>query len=274
MSTWPAETVPQYRAVSYTWGDMIFTNIVLNGCVLKVRRNCHDALVQCSGYDPDGYIWIDSLCINQDDVDEKSHQVAKMHAVYASARQVLACVGDHDHGSEFLVETCTTIRSRGSQQYFDEDETDDLLAELSEAWTGLTRDEVVARVQLSLGAFAQRSYWTRLWIVQEIVAGAENLLVLCGMSFMEWEELNMIEGMLDTLDKANEGFSESPLGQLVQLSSEILSSEGTIPLHDLMLQLDNAKCTDPRDRIYGLLALVDWEESGLEPIVPDYARSA
>ena len=274
ISAWPIDSAPPYHAISYTWGDLTFTKITVEGCELKVRRNCYESLVQCLGHDATAYIWIDSICINQQDVSEKSHQVARMHAIYASARQVLVCVGAHDGGSEFLVRVCGAIGSRALGRCLDEEEIQDVVTDLAIECTGLTRDEIASRIHHSFIAFAERVYWTRLWIVQEIVAGADNLFVLCGMDSIAWENLTAIEGILWILLGIDGHDLRSPLCQLVQLSSEILSSEGSVPLRDLMIQLDDAKCTDPRDRVYGLLALINWEDSGLDPIVPDYGRSA
>ena len=84
----PSESLPpqeveddvSYRCLSYTWGDPTSQqyDIVLNDCTFKVRKNLYEFLHMARQYYPNLELWIDAICINQDDNSEKSEQVQRM----------------------------------------------------------------------------------------------------------------------------------------------------------------------------------------------------
>lgn len=73
------DTAPPYRAISYTWGDPANPQTIhLDGRPFAVRKNCVCAISQARRYFAAGScIWLDAICINQDDLDERSAQVAR-----------------------------------------------------------------------------------------------------------------------------------------------------------------------------------------------------
>src|SRR6266487_6830888 len=106
---------PGYEALSYVWGpDEIYKSITLNGKQFPVQRNLWFALDQLSRrhiMNPklsfaDGlvskakftrapqYVWIDAICINQDDVVERSRQVQNMSRIFESAMRVVIWLGE------------------------------------------------------------------------------------------------------------------------------------------------------------------------------------
>ena len=99
--------------------------------------------------------WIDSICINQADNDEKSTQVGFMGRIYQSAHAVAACLGTNNH-----LQILRTAMQDGQQ------------AAITRAMH--TLDELV--------------YFDRLWIKQEIVL-AQNVKFFCGLDVMRWQEV-------------------------------------------------------------------------------------
>lgn len=94
LSTWTVEDVPDYVAVSYTWGDPASTSeITLNGRPMEVRQNCDEVLRQAFGFAATRYFWVDAICIDQSSNQEKNHQVAMMGQIFARATEVIAGVG-------------------------------------------------------------------------------------------------------------------------------------------------------------------------------------
>ena len=78
-----------YEAVSYVWGPPPNTHhLLVNGACLSVRQNCYAALVRLRDPAIPRFLWVDAVCINQDDNDEKTDQVQLMTWIYSSARGV------------------------------------------------------------------------------------------------------------------------------------------------------------------------------------------
>jgi len=106
LTVWPANEAPSYHAISYTWcPKYLTTDILIHGKELEVTRNCDYALRQSQWHGGVGYVWIDSICIDQANNNEKCHQVEMMGNIYRNASQVLACVGSHADDSELVMST-------------------------------------------------------------------------------------------------------------------------------------------------------------------------
>ncbi|EFQ34705.1 heterokaryon incompatibility protein [Colletotrichum graminicola M1.001] len=106
----------QYEAVSYTWADVSGDSTRCKPMfigpfwdIVSITRNCENALrsvrISCNG--PPRKIWIDSLCINQDDEKERSAQVALMPRIYAGATGVLVYLGPASEDSDMALDAIT-----------------------------------------------------------------------------------------------------------------------------------------------------------------------
>jgi hypothetical protein len=74
-------------------GQSIF---FLNGKEHKVRENLFNALINLRHKSEWRVLWIDALCISQDDVNERNHQVSQMAGIYSQAKRVVAWVRQSD----------------------------------------------------------------------------------------------------------------------------------------------------------------------------------
>ncbi|KAJ0267678.1 hypothetical protein COL940_014132 [Colletotrichum noveboracense] len=94
-----------YEALSYTWGDSSNTEIItVNSVELNVTRNLRLAL-QTLRHQPRNpskavQIWVDSICINQDNVAERNAQVSQMGKIYSRAVHVAIWLGDASETSD------------------------------------------------------------------------------------------------------------------------------------------------------------------------------
>ncbi|CAH0054825.1 unnamed protein product [Clonostachys solani] len=93
----------EYEALSYTWandtGKRGATHIVYYGVswdVIKVTENCANALRRLRYRSRPRTLWVDAICINQEDVAERSHQVDMMAEIYACAKQVVIYLGEQE----------------------------------------------------------------------------------------------------------------------------------------------------------------------------------
>ena len=100
-----ASSDTRYDALSYAWGDPVYSesiqvcessNAERVSWYLPVTRNLFEALLRLRSDDAPRTLWIDALCINQDDLEEKGHQVARMGRVYREASQVIVWLGEDE----------------------------------------------------------------------------------------------------------------------------------------------------------------------------------
>ncbi|KAF2491477.1 hypothetical protein BU16DRAFT_468164, partial [Lophium mytilinum] len=85
---------PQYESLSYVWGDPAFTKrVIINEHFIEIRKNLYGALRHIRSKTETLIIWADAICINQSDMDEKSHQVALMAEIYRRCSKVYIWLG-------------------------------------------------------------------------------------------------------------------------------------------------------------------------------------
>lgn len=90
-----------YNSLSYVWGDPFpSVDIVLNGSRMAVTKNLESALRHLrDSSTPEVQrlpVWVDAICINQDDLKERNEQVRIMRHVYRKAHRVISYLGDGD----------------------------------------------------------------------------------------------------------------------------------------------------------------------------------
>ncbi|KAK0654860.1 heterokaryon incompatibility protein-domain-containing protein, partial [Cercophora newfieldiana] len=93
----PLDQITPYEALSYTWGADVFPHQLHIGPeshTINITSNLHSALQHLRPRTgPPRRLWIDALCINQADPDEKSKQIPLMAAIYRDATKVIAWLG-------------------------------------------------------------------------------------------------------------------------------------------------------------------------------------
>lgn len=284
-----------YHALSYTWGSgEAVESIHIQDNVLSVLPNLFDALkkLRANRYTP---IWIDRICINQGDDDEKTSQVMLMRDIYRSAKLVLVDLGGDlgPDGVKTIVNLVgdfqgTRSASTGGFKYD--------FYEMNFHAERLCKYGLPARTDPSwdvLGKFLVQPWFSRIWVLQEVVLAAD-FVVYCGWARIE---RTTFLGMLATitlykLDRFITGWNDSDLthskhrGVLIDRyrSAWNPDSAGNLelkpPLLELVVNNRFAKCSDPRDRIFALLgiscgtALSDLPPDYTETVAETYLRAA
>jgi hypothetical protein len=88
---------PTYEALSYVWGedaDSPSRHVSCSGEKVPITRNCYDALRILHRHLGIRTIWVDAICINQDSIEEKEHQIPLMRDIYGNARRVFIWLGN------------------------------------------------------------------------------------------------------------------------------------------------------------------------------------
>ncbi|PQE28346.1 heterokaryon incompatibility protein [Rutstroemia sp. NJR-2017a BBW] len=205
---------PRYHCLSYVWGNPASVYpIVVDGVEVLVNQNLGEALARIEGEDGVEFLWADALCINQNSVVEKMHQVQMMDRIYEEAAVVLAWLGpEADSSGEVLDEVSRVggiiIRNLINTPYpsnmKDElgaaimlsihkatmlilqwidvlmDPNDTGRGRVPDCWADIGWEHSEHRLSIEAWtAFFSRPYWRRVWIIQEL-ATACNADLLCG----------------------------------------------------------------------------------------------
>ena len=259
---------PTFEALSYVWGDgNLCQRIFCNKSVIKITQSLFDALIHLRHPKTARMLWIDAVCIDQNNNDEKIEQIARMKDIYQHANQVVIWLGLADESTSQaldliqLAAKCLRQESgqsmpQGDCSRFGEPFSDERnrqrgfppLAEL-ESW-------------LSVTALFARSWFSRCWTFQEAVLAAKAVIQI-GAQLLDWADLCVaskffqvksydakVKGLMDGLQDICGVCWASKIG---------LNSQEWKPMAlTLLLSVtDRTKATLPKDKIFGLLALTD-----------------
>ncbi|KAL6705683.1 hypothetical protein ACN47E_006472 [Coniothyrium glycines] len=236
-----------YRCLSYQWGARTKSHkVLINQHEFFIGENLHDFLSQTQTWAQNGfedYLWIDAICINQERIDERGHQVQRMGTIYASALEVFIWLGCHSDLTDAF------------HDWLHEGEHHNCPSALRECWDRIRFND----------------YWHRAWIVQEILLAKHVTVILPGAK-VDWTVLGRAiarSGSIDSLDREcaahlwsfwDERWRRTP--QSSAKKSRWLPNGKPVnrleldSLWSLIHMHRHAQCTDKRDRIYSLLGLV------------------
>lgn len=244
---------PEVTALSYTWadisGDRSCSETIFIGPeweALPITRNCAAALRRLRSTRDAVVVWADAICIDQDNVGERSHQVGLMRDVYSRARKVVAFLGDD--GDNQTPEG--QLMHRMSEEYF-----------YSGTSVKLSWDPI--RDGVALRALFSRPYWKRMWVIQEILLSKEAYIVLGGSSVPLSCVLN---GHMTGYNVDAAVFFPS----WTKVAGPSLDGDCNA-FSELLLKTFSCQALDERDRVFALLGLV--QGAHLEGLIADYTKT-
>lgn len=199
----------------------------MNGLGFPVTANLHSALRRLRAERVDR-VWVDALCINQHDDEERSHQVRRMSAIFRKANQVAVWLGDAQDMTEVDINT------------------------LSAKDTAMAYHVQSNSAQRAFLRLLLKPYWTRVWIIQELAA-ASKITVFCGQYKLLWETFEKISGST-VIDGTDSDKLKERFLNLLQFRTDTLNTN-PVRLLEALYRSRYALSTDPKDKIYGLLGL-------------------
>ena len=276
----------EYEGLSYVWGEPTLTEVVhVDGHEVRITKNLDIALRHLRLESEPRVLWVDALCINQEDVNERSHQVTLMKSIYQRCKQDVAWLGptadDKSSRAAKVALGFDLMQKMGSKT----------VANLfSDAWD---RDDekdperkkikVLKEAQKNAlhHAFNAPQLWERIWVVQELACSGEVMLVY-GRRTLNWKFLADFLGDRPYADAFHAPFGHGHQGpiltslfgrpQSIEQQRRIMrdvENGYSSTLLDVLARFRYASATDPRDAIYGLLGLVTEPHS----IRVDYCKT-
>lgn len=243
------DTCPAYIALSYEWGREQEKYILLNGTTFRIRRNLYDFLKAIRpGPSKKRILFIDALCINQTDCVERSFQVHLMRDVYEGAAQVWAWLGRDSVASDMVANVCQGQR-------------------VDTAHTDL---QTTLTLQHGAREVLQRRYWTRMWMMSELMI-AKTITLFCGQRSFSWNQLVRVLS-----SQVPEWYHNSSATKEFRAVEDIRAKvrEGTrVPVLKLFEEFGQMECELKQDRVYSLLAFHAHAKK-LPCVSTDYERSS
>ncbi|KAF4875398.1 Heterokaryon incompatibility protein 6, OR allele [Colletotrichum siamense] len=258
----PDSAMP-YEAVSYAWGttDQSET-ITANGKILHVTKNLYSALEHLR-HKENRILWIDAICIDQTNLQERGHQVGQMSDIYRQADQVLVWLGPSTYETKVLMESLGKLQ-RSVSKPADWTNTD----LLGRQWLEVEQKNYLDYAALTdiqrcgLTSLLHQPWFNRIWIIQE-VANARASTICCGQHSIRSHVFAAAPGLL--------GLDPDPHRQAVLDLMPSPSRKAYTQkkhLHTLLRSFRQSQATDPRDMVYALLGISDLGSD----IVPDYNK--
>ena len=270
-----SEQSPIYDAVSYTWGDQTpFNTIDFDGSQLVISKNVSELLRHFRSSSETHCLWLDSVCIDQENEAEKGPQVYMMDAVYTRAKAVRIWVGP-DEGFAGRAMSCATklAEEHGShlKTYASRSKWMPPPCFLEDVEISASTLERIVQLASSedLVALCTRDWFTRLWIIQE-VALAKEPIVYCGSHELPWSTLEQaVRIVIAAARRLGHDFAHSSVLTSVIAIDDIREHYRYASNHELLLgpvadydlwgdvvvKMSGQKCTIDHDRVYALLGL-------------------
>ncbi|KAL1857560.1 hypothetical protein Daus18300_010318 [Diaporthe australafricana] len=222
----------QYEALSYTWGDQSTGALItFNGVLLPIAHNLCTTLLHLRLLDRPRMLWVDAVCINQLDHEEKSVQVRLMRDIYQDASEVVVWLGPEEDDSNMAMDFLTGDVTAGCREaevpldfeYFPDSDiapasthpehgagTEDegkIRAQIMDSRVvqsrpdtrikhpsrPITEESETDRTWAAVFALVKRPWWTRVWIVQECVLPKRDPTVQCGHRTVSWKDFEKLK---------------------------------------------------------------------------------
>lgn len=109
-----------YEALSYVWGNPNETiPIFIDGYVLPVTSNLHAALLRLRNRVFERILWVDAICIDQENDLEKEQQIRFMADIYGQAQCVVVWLGETADNSDLALEAIRIAGGLKPREYLE-----------------------------------------------------------------------------------------------------------------------------------------------------------
>jgi len=186
------------------------------------------------------FLWVDAICINQSDPQERASQVLLMEFIYGMAFNVHVWLGPipSTPGSRFTKSSAHALQAAVGST------------------VGLQRRHTREAHEAGLRLIASFPWWRRVWIIQEVTLASKDPIMQCGNVTFKYRKflksaVHDVSGNADVLHThklVNDSYDRKSVSSDMSPQQQLLLYLGITSGH--------MQATNPRDRIFGLLGLV------------------
>lgn len=278
-----------YLALSYCAGDANDTVLIkVDGHDFKVFRNLFTALRQFRSMIPESVTiqaWIDQICIDQSNVEERGHQVAMMADIYKCAKETWIWLGPNNSeinarkvlGPFFRMVARDFFKNLSNSGAMDDGlPSIDACADLNKGFLQERSEEYIG-----LKHFTDSRWWNRCWVYQEAIL-AQAAIFLFGDFVIQREILCLVYMELVRFTSGHfihsrprnsfgRWISIADMASKLHFFNTYISvlKDGLLDLPTALTLARGSDSSDPRDRVYSMLGLLRIDYG----ITPDYAST-
>ncbi|KAB8272533.1 heterokaryon incompatibility protein-domain-containing protein [Aspergillus minisclerotigenes] len=248
-----------YEALSYVWGSESTPRyIFIDGLTLSVTDNLYAALLHFRDHQLARMLWVDAVCINQQDNQEKGYQIRLMPTIYSKASHVIVWLGKAADHSDRALDTIRLAAENTSSG-----------CESTTPWGKETNTTAVLML-------LQRPWFRRVWVLQEI-SSARSILVMCG--YFKINGITFVLG-LTGLNLSYKGDAYPGLENIIRSITYLMRGaisrpdyvtqpHGMLSLGELIDMYHTRGATKKHDKIYALLGM-SFDDSIKAALLPNY----
>ena len=273
---------PSFEAISYVWGSLVRDQtITCNGGLLYITPNLQRSLRQVRLETAARVLWVDSICINQDDDKEKGHQVSLMAQIYSQAERVLVTLGTDETSSAHSQLTVTLVQEISQL-------VESTIKRISKTWNSYPYDQADHKILSdprweSFDHLISHPWFKRGWVVQEAGLG-HDVRILWGVDNFSWIDIMRTYVWLSARATSSQSSIERRIPGLhldIYERQHLLETRTFHPKQNkkmgdnvlnLLCNARRLELTDRRDRIYAFIGLPGFQKLSLD-IVVDYDKS-
>ncbi|KAL8708374.1 MAG: hypothetical protein Q9220_006755 [cf. Caloplaca sp. 1 TL-2023] len=262
LSHYDRDPLDFYIALSYVWGDPTDARLIdVDGVQVSVTANLYAALRDIQDSARVVPIWVDALCINQNDNIEKACQVMSMHRIYAGASRTIIYLGELTDAIEAFLKLIDVIPA--AKVHDEEQHQSEATAILRQR-----RDEGATEL-------IRRPWFTRVWVYQEVIMSRDPW-IQCGNRLVRWTS---VADYIQDRHLAEQSEQKKILinmqkswrvQQAQHIDQDLHRQISTRGLLDLVTEHQGFGVTDPRDMIFAFVGITKLPGPKL---VVDYRKS-
>lgn len=273
-----------YEAVSHSWGDHRISGILhCNNKIIALRESQYAMLKHLRSKSERRCVWLDTICINQDDIAERAAQVGKMFTIFKHAQRVLVWLGLPKPRTAQVFEVLAQMKATQLLQKLDAPQFSRYKLDAQTPFVPDMCSNCHTEFALGIDELSAFPWFRRTWVRQEVFASKAATL-LCGPLIFSWSEfvryirvfaerlitypnsagIDLLAKQLELLDARNgktrlddEDQMTGSLRFVYQLFDQQITQNpfDGADLFRVLATSASFESSDPRDIIYGVLGM-------------------
>jgi hypothetical protein len=256
-----SEVDDRFEALSHAWGSNVRSQVIyVSGEPHLVSASIYAALKSLRYKHSQRILWIDSICIDQSDTEERSSQVSLMGDIYAKADRVIVWLGNSSDTLIEALEMIYHVRHSVWDRHFN--------AERNTIWNKSSEEPVIRRMIHEtyfqdvnwgpLNDLLTLPWFQRLWVVQEVV-NSRRAVILCGNDMYPWSMMGKLLQYLTFQNLASQVLDHNAIAGIrhIVMMEKARRQKAKDCLFNVTLASSHGHCSDPRDKVLAVMSLAE-----------------